>query len=289
MDTKNLSCFIRCYETKSLNRAAADLFITPQGLGKAIDKLENELEVKLFDRTRRGLIPTKAGSHLYASSRELLESYRSLKLELRRIQQSDQRLQIGMACGTMNIFSYDKLSGLLAGTEYENIELEEDFNDSIKSKLWNGELDLAFLTGSVAGGSRLKSKRLFFRRLSAIVYPGHRLYDRKSITMNDLKGEALITLNEKFNIYHSILHRCDELGFVPEITIKSMESSAIYTYAAEGKGIGIDVDIHGDHAIITGLRSIEITDSIPWTISAVYPSDRKHEHIESVLDRLAEE
>ncbi len=289
MDTKNLSCFVRCYETRSLNRAAEDLFITPQGLGKAIDKLENELEVKLFDRTRKGLIPTKAGSRLYSSSQELLENYRSLKLELRRIEQSDQRLSIGMACGVMNVFNYDRLSELFSGMNYDSIELEEDFDESIKRKIMNGELDLAFITGSVPKNSNLKSKRLFTRKLSAIVYSGHRFYDQKSITMNDLKGEKLITMNEKFNIYHSIFHRCDELGFVPDIAIKSMESASIYTYTAKGKGIGIDVNIHGENAIIMGLRSIEISDSIPWKISAVYSVDKQNETMETVLNSLAEE
>ncbi len=61
MDTKDIRGFIRSFELRSINKAAGDLFISPQGLGKAINRLEAELGVKLFDRTPNGLVPTESG------------------------------------------------------------------------------------------------------------------------------------------------------------------------------------------------------------------------------------
>ena len=57
MDTKDIRGFIRSFELRSINKAAGDLFISPQGLGKAINRLEAELGVMLFDRTPNGLLP----------------------------------------------------------------------------------------------------------------------------------------------------------------------------------------------------------------------------------------
>ena len=45
MDTKDIRGFIRSFELRSINKAAGDLFISPQGLGKAINRLEAELGV----------------------------------------------------------------------------------------------------------------------------------------------------------------------------------------------------------------------------------------------------
>lgn len=43
MDTKDLTCFIKICEEKSINKAASQLYITPQGLSKVIRNLETSL------------------------------------------------------------------------------------------------------------------------------------------------------------------------------------------------------------------------------------------------------
>lgn len=48
MDTKDLRCFRQVYEDRSINQAAKQLFITPQGLSRIITKLEGELQAPLL-------------------------------------------------------------------------------------------------------------------------------------------------------------------------------------------------------------------------------------------------
>lgn len=59
MDTKDLRCFRHVYEERSINQAAKQLFITPQGLSRIIAKLEGELQTELFKRTPMGMIQQK--------------------------------------------------------------------------------------------------------------------------------------------------------------------------------------------------------------------------------------
>ena len=49
----------------SLSAAAEDLFITPQGLSQALQRLENEYNTKLFYRDGNAIRPTKAGEKVY--------------------------------------------------------------------------------------------------------------------------------------------------------------------------------------------------------------------------------
>ena len=49
MDTKDLRSFRLVYEERSINQAARHLFISPQGLSRVIQKLEEELHNKLFE------------------------------------------------------------------------------------------------------------------------------------------------------------------------------------------------------------------------------------------------
>ena len=65
----NLTSFIRTAEAGSFNRAAEELFITSAALIKQINQLENDIGVRLFDRTHRGLTLTKAGVSLYKDAK----------------------------------------------------------------------------------------------------------------------------------------------------------------------------------------------------------------------------
>lgn len=65
----NFTSFIRTAEAGSFNKAAEELFITSAALIKQINQLENDIGVRLFDRTHRGLTLTKAGVSLYKDAK----------------------------------------------------------------------------------------------------------------------------------------------------------------------------------------------------------------------------
>ena len=77
MYNPQLETFLRVADAGSFNKAAEEAYITPTAVIKQINLLENSLDVKLFERTHRGLILTKAGKSLYqdcllSTSAELL-------------------------------------------------------------------------------------------------------------------------------------------------------------------------------------------------------------------------
>ena len=76
---------MECYETRSINKAAKSLFISPQGLGKLLDRLEQELRIQLFERTKQGLIPTEAGVFFYEKSQKLIEDTQELEQGLEKV------------------------------------------------------------------------------------------------------------------------------------------------------------------------------------------------------------
>ena len=89
--------------------------------------------------------------------------------------------------------------------------------------------------------------------MTALVYSEHPYYDRKEISIEDLKQQKLISLNEKYFIYHSL----------------------IYRFCKQKMGIGIDADIHHDPKLLESLHKISIKDVIPWKISLVYKKRKK--------------
>ena len=72
MQLQQLIYFVTVAEQGSINKAAEKLFITQPNLSKAISNLENELKVRVFNRTNKGVALTDGGKKLYPYARTIL-------------------------------------------------------------------------------------------------------------------------------------------------------------------------------------------------------------------------
>ncbi len=73
MYNPQLETFIRVADAGSFNKAAEQSYITPTAVIKQIKLLEADLDVKLFERTHRGLTLTKAGTSLYNDAKYIIQ------------------------------------------------------------------------------------------------------------------------------------------------------------------------------------------------------------------------
>ena len=73
MYNPQLEAFLRVADAGSFSKAAESLYITPTAVMKQINLLEASLDVKLFERTHRGLTLTKAGESLYQDAKYIVQ------------------------------------------------------------------------------------------------------------------------------------------------------------------------------------------------------------------------
>lgn len=73
MYNPQLETFIRVADAGSFNKAAEESYITPTAVIKQINLLEASLDVKLFERTHRGLALTKARKSLYQDAKYIIQ------------------------------------------------------------------------------------------------------------------------------------------------------------------------------------------------------------------------
>lgn len=278
MDTKSIRYFCRVYEEKSINQAARLLFITPQGLSKIIQHLEEELGIALFERSSKGMIPTEAGNYLYSKSRELFDQLVELELGIQRLKDEKKKYGIGFACGVLNIFPFQKMSKLTSLYSQVKIQWEEGTNAEIIEKIKQGSLSMGFVIGNQCPDN-MEMQEIFSMNPDVIVYRGHPFYEREEVSVGELKEEKLITLNEKFYSYHSIIARCQDCGFVPDIIAKTMESQLIYRFVKERNGIGVDVNIHHDDMKMGELKRVPLTDAFLWKVNAVYRKGKGNDRL----------
>lgn len=272
MDTQDIRCFRLVYEERSITRAAQQLFITPQGLSRTIQRLESELSVTLFERSKKGVVPTAGADYLYQQSGDLLVRMDDLRIGVRRHGAARPQVHVGFSCGVLHVIPPHSLPEIHKALAAYDIQWSESENADILGELQRGHLDVALVVGdrfAIADREHCSVYPLFTCSMNAIVYAGHPLYERESISIRDLEGLPLITLNDRFYSYQALVQRCGDLGFVPNIALQTMESQLIYRFCAAGMGIGIDADIHREEALPDGLRCVRIEDALPWTISMI--------------------
>lgn len=89
MYNPHLETFLRVADAGSFNKAAEEAYITPTAVIKQINLLEDSLGVKLFDRTHRGLILTKAGRSLYQDAKYIIQYCRDSVTRAKNAMQED--------------------------------------------------------------------------------------------------------------------------------------------------------------------------------------------------------
>ena len=182
-----------------------------------------------------GMIPTKTGDYFYEQSQKILYRLEDLKVTIQQIDKDGRPFRIGFACGVLNILPLQKLNQLSQEFPDLSIQWEELVNKEVLEKVVNGSLDAGFVIGTIPQID-LFSVPVFSCHMIALVYPGHPFYKRDSLSIEDLKEQPLITLNQKYDSYHNLIQRCSDFGFSPAIAIRTMESPLIYRSVGRSPG-----------------------------------------------------
>lgn len=86
MDIRKIEAFAKVYENRSFSRAGKELYLSQPTISAHVAALEQELEVQLFDRIGRTVVPTKAGDVLYQHAKRIFEASELAISEIRKLQ-----------------------------------------------------------------------------------------------------------------------------------------------------------------------------------------------------------
>ena len=191
--SRQLRAFLLAAQHRSFTRAAGALFITPSGLSLLIKELENQLGIRLFERTTRHITLTAAGADLFTAVQRNLQE---LDDALSRSGQSPSE-SAALSLGAPPFWA----SGLVAQALKRFRSLRPEFrlrvldgdSGTILKKVESGELDmgLGFFFRHLPGVRRMLLFRTSFMMIQANTRNSSR---RASMTWSALKGERLVTL-----------------------------------------------------------------------------------------------
>lgn len=157
MDIRKIEAFSKVYENRSFSRAGKVLYLSQPTISAHVAALEQELEVQLFDRIGRTVVPTKAGDVLYRHARKIFEASELALSEIRRLQDRiTGRLDIGGSTIPANYI----LPPLLARFWREYPEVVMDLRVSDSEEIVGQVRDNSLMLGVV--GARYETADLQF-------------------------------------------------------------------------------------------------------------------------------
>ncbi len=274
MEIKYLKSFEIVYEARSITAAAKKLFITPQGLSRGIQQLEQELGVALFERTQRGVTPTAAADLLYERTRELLPRFEAMERELAHLGENKARLRVGAASGVFNVVSFQSLLDFAAGQPELELEYGEYSNQEVKDMLLDSRLEFGLIVGDWAEPDAV-TRCAGVCPVCLLVYEGHPLYEKERVTIDMLREETLITMNEKFRLFHDFVDACQVRGFMPRILARTADANLQYKLCSQRLGLAVAPAFMADNFSMKGLRAIPFAEALQWRVNIAYMRNRK--------------
>jgi DNA-binding transcriptional LysR family regulator len=241
IELRHLRYFSTLVEHLNFHRAAEELHISQPGLSRQIAQLEFHLGTQLFVRNRRRVSLTMAGKYL---SEQLVPQLNNLN----RIYQQTQRIgsgsvgeiRIGFLGSAMQQVIPDLLLSLK--TSYPDLytSLTERSNLEQIQELMESRLDLAFvrLTDLPA---ELESCTVAQETFSLVVPAGHTATSCNLTSLAPLANDGFILFNSDYSpdYYRTVLSICEDAGFHPRISHKSVHAHTIFRLVEAGLGVSI--------------------------------------------------
>lgn len=142
MELRQLRYFVRIIETGSMGSAAQDLDIGVSALSQQMSRLENELAIRLLQRTSRGVTPTNAGLAFYSQSQLALRHADDAILAAREARLSGH-VSVGMAPSTASILGIPFIHAMQENYADVRLHVVESLSGNLERMINTRQIDLA--------------------------------------------------------------------------------------------------------------------------------------------------
>ena len=208
MYNPQLETFIRVADAGSFNKAAEESFITPTAVIKQINLLENSLDVKLFERTHRGLILTKAGKSLYQDTKYIIQYCRDSVTRAKNAMQEDTNIiRIGsspMTPAQLLMQIWPKIQEHCPDIKFQIIPFEntpENAREILANLGKNIDVVGGIFDETMLGLRNCAGLQLSREPLCCAVSIHHRLAAKDKLLIEDLYGENLLMMRREWSHY----------------------------------------------------------------------------------------
>lgn len=225
--------------TGNFSRAAEQCHVAQPSLSQQIQKLEDELGERLFDRMKREVKLTSHGEAFLRRAVKILEEVDAAKREASDAQNLLRgTLIIGVLPTIAPYLLPDALAQFTEKFPGVEIVVQEDTTARLLKLAHGYEIDLALVSRPIED-DRLEMRDLFTEELLLALPPGHPLTRRRVVNAADLEQERLIVMKEGHCLGDQVLGFCERRDFKPKISFRSAQLETIQALVNSGLGISL--------------------------------------------------
>ena len=243
MTLTELKYIVAVSREKHFGKAAEACFVSQPTLSVAIKKLEEELEVKLFERSANEVTVTPLGEEIVRQAQSVLEQAASIREIAKRGKDPlAGPLKLGVIYTIGPYLLPDLVRQAIDRTPQMPLMLQENFTVKLLEMLRTGEIDCAIMAEPFPD-TGLAVAALYDEPFVAAVPATHSFATRKTITAEELKSETMLLLGTGHCFRDHVLEVCPEFARFSSNTEgirKSFEGSSLETIkhmVAAGMGV----------------------------------------------------
>lgn len=243
MTLTELRYIVTLAQEQHFGRAAERCHVSQPTLSVGVKKLEDELGVMIFERSKSAVRTTPVGEGIVAQAQKVLESAQGIR-ELAQVgkNQLAAPLRVG-AIYTVGPYLFPHLIPQLHRVAPQMpLYIEENFTHVLRDKLRNGELDAIIIALPFVEADVL-TKALYDEPFSVLMPADHPWTAKASIDSALLNDKSLLLLGEGHCFRDQVLEACPTLGKGGEInkhtTVESSSLETIRHMVASGLGISV--------------------------------------------------
>ncbi len=212
MTLTELRYIVTLAQERHFGRAAERCFVSQPTLSVAVKKLEEELGVALFERSKSTVQVTPMGEKIVEQAQRVLEQTSVIKeLASAGKDQLASPLRLG-AIYTIGPYLFpDLVPELRRGAPQMPLYIEEGFTGSLRRKLRGGELD-AIIVALPFTETDVLTKALYEEEFEVLLPADHPMAERETIHKEELLKERLLLLGEGHCFRDQILEACPAIS-----------------------------------------------------------------------------
>ncbi len=264
---KHIEAYDAIAATGSTVAAALELGISQSNASRLLQQLEDYLGVRLFERDKNRLAPTREGLQLGPEIRAIADRLRVLKtaaIELENGRSRDMLLRLAFPASLSSNRIPKMIRDFLAANGPMRVELASGNYLALERMVADGEADIGFARLPLATPG-LRQEKLLPSRIVCVLHRDHPLADRSSLTIAELKGHDLIVLNRERPVRHQLEALFYQHGLRQRPLLEAHSVASACALAAEGLGIALVSELIAREYAALPLRFVALEPDLPVT------------------------
>jgi LysR family hydrogen peroxide-inducible transcriptional activator len=269
MTLTELKYIVAVARERHFGRAAEACFVSQPTLSVAIKKLEEELDVKIFERGASEVSVTPLGEQIVRQAQAVIEQAAAIKEIAKRGKDPvSGPLKLGVIYTIGPYLLPDLVRLAIDRVPQMPLMLQENFTSKLLEMLRTGELDCAVLAEPFPDAG-LAVAPLYDEPFLAAVPTTHPLARREAVSAQELKSETMLLLGTGHCFRDHVLEVCPEFARFSsdaEGIRKSFEGSSLETIkymVASGMGVTVVPRLGVPRDVQPHIRYIPFTDPVP--------------------------